>query len=1377
MRERARVRARWIAALLGACLLAVCFMPVRALAAEPDSLDEVYVSASGDDKNGDGSKDNPLATIQGAIDAVNDGGTIYLQNDVTLGRYVFIDGKAVTIDGQGHMVFRKDGFIAQNDARGGYNPAMIEVQNGAELTLRNITLDDLGKHVGSVFQEQPTSGDNKNNESKVQAAIIEASGDGHGSIILDSGAVLKNFGGMSAVRIGGQLGSGSSLTMKAGSMICDDAGTVHGDPTTASNDSSTADGVGPAGAVWNQGGTFTMEEGSSIQNLTGRAIFDEDGAKTYVNGNISNITSNESERNYSWEQNGGFGGVVYFGIASTTELTLGPKATISNIQSHDGNGKDVICMLVSAKMTTEAGSKISDSTVSLADSNGGRIYINGAVENIESNNVIIRGRGDSNTFVVGETGKLTNCSTTDTGGLYYLNGGKPTIEIAGTIDGFNKPVLYISNNGTRQDGTITLTKTGTITNITGDAIKASDPSLVTIQGAITNCSGYAVDYNPKSAGSLLKIEASARISDNRSGNAQIKIEGSLSATDVSEHAEIALGSIQGNTTIDLNPFDVTLDEDRADIQLGNAGDAASAAIKDAVGSEHPDWTLVGSKAIWMQPSESSVHFMASRSYSVKNTGLFAVYIPLDEDGKPQNGAQVACKEVGNGDAIDVTLDGLTPGQSYALMFVNNTEYTLSPDNVTIYTGGGQGDETYDDGGFPALTMYHSVDEIKSMTIDGVEISEEDGTTFESALTDLIEVSYLDGKGNPVDSDETPGEYTVSLAWKGNEAPKVRINGNEVNPDLGDGELIVRHTADIEGATTGETTHELLDVEPTEPVTHTEAIATKGYGFLSPKFYTNDDEDREVDAAGVQLLDDALLTKLGDGRQELMEQKAADYLGEPGEGQAYRYDFHYLDLVDAYNGNAWVSASYGTTVYLPYPEGVSKENAESLGLTVIHYPGLHREYGIAGQAEVEEALDACQLETKEVEYTNAGIRFDVPREGFSPFAVVWKAQAHTITASAGTGGTISPSGEVKVGEGGSQAFAITANPGYEIADVLVDGKSVGAVSTYTFDKVAADHTIAATFRSTGGGTVTPTRYTITATAGQGGSISPSGTVTVSAGADRTFTITPDEGNKVADVVIDGTSVGALGSYTFEDVRANHTISVTFARGNAPADPSDTGVDQWFDVANHDAFMRGYDDGTGTFGPNDNMSRAHAAQMFYNMLKDKSRGDIEVTFPDVDPDAWYAEAVGVLASRGIIRGDDLTGTFRPSDPVSRAEFTAMAMRFSKGDYTGENIFTDVHEGDWFYGVVVGSVKYGWINGYQDGSGRFGPADTLTRADAATIANRMLGRVPDGVWISAHLGDLRLFPDVDRGHYAFFDVVEATNSHDYEKSGGFETWTGLK
>jgi len=144
---------------------------------------------------------------------------------------------------------------------------------------------------------------------------------------------------------------------------------------------------------------------------------------------------------------------------------------------------------------------------------------------------------------------------------------------------------------------------------------------------------------------------------------------------------------------------------------------------------------------------------------------------------------------------------------------------------------------------------------------------------------------------------------------------------------------------------------------------------------------------------------------------------------------------------------------------------------------------------------------------------------------------------TITASAGSGGSISPSGSVSVTYGGSRSFSITPSAGYHVAEVLVDGSSVGAVTSYSFTNVVADHTISASFASSS--------YTITASAGSGGSISPSGAVSVPHGNTQAFTISAESGYYISDVLIDGVSQGSISSYTFTNVIASHTIAAVFA----------------------------------------------------------------------------------------------------------------------------------------------------------------------------------------------------------------------------------------
>ncbi|MBO4488748.1 MAG: fibronectin type III domain-containing protein [Bacteroidales bacterium] len=144
--------------------------------------------------------------------------------------------------------------------------------------------------------------------------------------------------------------------------------------------------------------------------------------------------------------------------------------------------------------------------------------------------------------------------------------------------------------------------------------------------------------------------------------------------------------------------------------------------------------------------------------------------------------------------------------------------------------------------------------------------------------------------------------------------------------------------------------------------------------------------------------------------------------------------------------------------------------------------------------------------------------------------------YTITVNAGDNGTINP-GTTTVGENATPTFNIVPNAGYGIADVTVDGVSVGAVASYTFAPVTANHTIAATFAQY--------QYTITANAGNGGTITPNGVTNMVYNGNQTYNITPAAGYHIADVYVDGVSVGNVNTYTFTGVTANHTIYVAFA----------------------------------------------------------------------------------------------------------------------------------------------------------------------------------------------------------------------------------------
>ena len=306
---------------------------------------------------------------------------------------------------------------------------------------------------------------------------------------------------------------------------------------------------------------------------------------------------------------------------------------------------------------------------------------------------------------------------------------------------------------------------------------------------------------------------------------------------------------------------------------------------------------------------------------------------------------------------------------------------------------------------------------------------------------------------------------------------------------------------------------------------------------------------------------------------------------------------------------------------------------------------------------------------------------------------------------------------------------------------------------------------------GGGSSTVSSYTIKASAGNGGIISPSGNVSVKRGDDQTFSINPINGYRISDVIVDGKSVGAVSTYTFDSVKANHTIQVKFVKYNSiVADPEVTGVAGWLQTKEHNGYMGGY--GNGLFGPNDNMTRAQAAQMFYNLLLNKNV-DITVDFTDVPADAWYGNAVRTLASLGVIKGIG-DGQFAPNRTITRAEFTVIAMRFANVSADVTNPFTDIATNDWYYTAVTSAVSYGWINGYSDGS--FRPQATITRAEVVTIVNRMLNRTADRNFVDSNA--TAQFDDVPNTYWAYYNIMEATIAHDHSiDNDGVESWDKQK
>lgn len=211
--------------------------------------------------------------------------------------------------------------------------------------------------------------------------------------------------------------------------------------------------------------------------------------------------------------------------------------------------------------------------------------------------------------------------------------------------------------------------------------------------------------------------------------------------------------------------------------------------------------------------------------------------------------------------------------------------------------------------------------------------------------------------------------------------------------------------------------------------------------------------------------------------------------------------------------------------------------------------------------------------------------------------------------------------------------------------------------------------------------------------------------------------------------------------------------------------------------HFAYIIGYPDGT--VQPGGQITRAEATTIFFRLLTEESRSaNLTKTngYTDVASDAWYNTAVSTMTKAGIVDGYP-DGTFRPDAPITRAEMAKIISLFAKLDKS-ESRFSDI-AGHWAEAYIKLAAGNGWIAGYPDGT--FGPQRNITRAETATMINRVLDRVPSEESHLLSRGVMQIWPDANPGDWFYFAMQEATNSHDYERNAKWaaadEQWTALR
>ena len=652
-----------ISAILLALVLCLTLLPAAAYA---DGGTAVYVSSNGNDWTGDGSADKPYATLAKAVTEAEDGSTIYVMSDLTMTECARFYSKSLTItsnEGGHYTVTRGSSFQTQpDDARSWYNPAMVEVQThaggeGAGLTLTNIIFDDGGTHEGTVFA-QAVSDDGTgtvDNTEHVQDAIIASNATVPTTITLGDGAVLRNFGGMSAVRVTDQ----AKLVMKSGSVI-EDASSI----TRSKGDAGS---VGPAGAVWVQGAIFEMEDGAVISNINGRAVY-VDGGEVTVGGTISGITGNPA----MWQ---GKDGTAIHLRGENASAVLTSTAVIEEIS---GGGSAVFVTGSGNKLTADPGSIIKDvaNTTGIYCSFNSDAQLSGKITGVK--NSIALSLNDSAAAVLEKEGII--CNNACTTAAVYLR-ADAQFKIYGKINDNtstgNCAALFIVTNGAASHAT--LEPGGEICSNTnggskyGAAVELQQGSCSFTMngGTISGNSGPcgAVQVHKDSAKFIMNsgevtgntsttggeagiyVEAKTPTVELNAGKAQsVTLAANVSASPSKGHIYISDRFDLESGLVDMvqDAKTVTPAADSLDIKLGNASADSVTALTDKAAANGWSTPLT---SFWAQRDDTA----ALTVDGLMPTSSLPVYGLVQEtgtDGKPASGSAVRVY------STEITADGI-----------------------------------------------------------------------------------------------------------------------------------------------------------------------------------------------------------------------------------------------------------------------------------------------------------------------------------------------------------------------------------------------------------------------------------------------------------------------------------------------------------------------------------------------------------------------------------------------------------------------------------------------------------------------------------------------------------------------------------------------
>lgn len=1381
MVARNRGIARRVVSVVSSVALALSLCPFgQAFAIEPGgqpsepndavvSLDaetafEVYVSKSGSDENGHGSAEQPYASLAKAFEVVNDSDgdsfTVYVMSDLVAtesARYWDADVTLTSMGGPWTISRGDDFAVASDQQRSSYNGPIIEAGNTGSLTITNLVIDDGGKREGSHFVQVQNDNNGRTdiggvsvpNSDVVQDAMITTFSPSF-TITLGDGCKLKNFGGMSAVRV-----ANGELVMQSGSEIFDD-------PSGVERKKQTGD-YGYAGAVWVQSGKLTVQQGASIHHTSGHAAYaDLTGSNVTINGEIHDI---KTDKQNAWQgENGGAlhlrggavgvvngkisnvaesGSFVYItgGGASRSSFTLNANALI------DGNEANIVGVQLDGNNGIDA--NVNGKITGMGNS---AIHVNNNIDNTpaapESMHLTIGPDG----VITGNTGGYGNVTV-------QTNGGQ--VDIYGKIVGNSSNLhsgLCMANN--KNEKTITLHDGAEISgNYSGGGIAGVRVSL----GTLVMEDGAKVENNVCAANSARDDGSGAGVVVLKSGkfimnggcvanNASASMGGGVTVrTDDDTYAQLNGGSLTGgrmNAAITTgedgvsvtggNPNDLTvvggsthgsasrylsvsdevslseksvfmddydffLETPGDDVKLGNASYEAESTAIDAY--KDNEFAVKGS--FWFQSDRASETFAISQMNFDDKKPVYAAVVPTNEDGTSSVDKTTSLIPVeigGDGEAVSATVP-TSSATGQAVVFLQEGDQSASvvsitPVDLTSYMGGEggyAGDGTIPEPGF-LVSCPNGVDAanvVLSATIDGTSHSWGFEKLDASNGKEFYRLVSADEEGNgvfPVKFLNSTGESVRDDGFEFDTALSQTIFVRAFDGVSAKAKFLSETGGDVEAIVSsgvGELT--VRGTTKGEKYASPNAGLSVGQpGLKTPEgtgYAVNGGGVEVADKKGIALLFDDIIETNGISMNADLLEAHAEQKCFVGEDGDRSYEFKYLDLVDRNNGNVWVEASEPVTVCWPLPEGTDSGDK----FTVLHFKGLHREMGVG---YIESEIDKSDVEKLDCRVVGDHVEFEVTSGNFSPFALVWTEDG---------GGSVTPPQPQTV------TLHYETNGGRPLADEI--------------------HVL-----GTKADLKTPLR----------------------------------EGCTFAGWYLDEALTKPA-----EDPLTMDADKTVWAKWESTAVPGGF-------TSDHVNYVLGRDTDQGRLiMPESNITRAEAAAMFYRLLDEGTRAEYyreSSTFPDVEPGAWYEPAVGTLQAMGILRGDDGVGTVRPDDPITRAELAAMAGRFDDdGEWPDMEPFADM-DGHWAERIVLVAAENGWVLGVE-GSDKFRPDDPITRAETMAIANRVLQRLPEDE--SDLIAGRVQWPDnQDKEKWYWLAVEEATNNHDHtlKSDGVHERWTAL-